>query len=707
MRYDEILDRIESRTGLAPRPSGSGHVARCPAHPDDTPSLTLSKGDDGRTLAHCQRGCAFDAVASSLGLEPSDFFDRDEAPAAKVPTWDPFADGRATATYSYTDAGGRELFQVRRFEPKAGHPAHGLDKTFRARHRGEAGRWRWKLPDGERPLYRLPGVLEAARAGRVVFVVEGEKDADRLSGLGLVATCNPGGGSTGGANAKWRPEHTAALAGASVVVVPDHDAAGRAHASAVAAALTEAGATVRVLDLATLPDGRPMPPKGDVSDWLDAGGELAGLQALARAAPIYSPAQPVAAPPARPQLGVCLADVEAEAVRWMWPGWLAAGKVHVFDGNPGMGKSTIVAALSASVTAGVPWPDGRPVPTASRGGVVILTAEDDPATTIRPRMEAAGADVNLARVVSVVPTENGAGRLPTFPADVELIVGACRDAGARLLVVDPVTAYLGDVNSHRDSDVRGALAPLAAAAEEAGVAVVLIRHLNKGVGGSALYRGGGSIAFSGLARVVWIVGTDPDDEDRRALAVSKNNLAAFPETIGYELVNTPPLNVGRVEWGGPLSLSADDLVRPPVPSRPSPAQEAASAFVLDALADGPRLARELYEAAEADGISKRSLVRAKSKLNIEAERRGGAGGDGAWYWLPPETGFQPKDASSSIRGTLSDSAPNGQTKIGLNGTKKPKDAKLVASLADVAPLAPGGTLSETSQNEPWEDEAPF
>ena len=375
---------------------------------------------------------------------------------------------------------------------------------------------------------------------------------------------------------------------------------------------------------------------------------------------------------AGPQLGVCLADVEAELIRWMWLCWLAAGKLHVLDGNPGMGKSTIIAALAAAITAGLPWPDGSPVRSSSRGGVVILTAEDDPATTIRPRMEAAGADVSRVRVISVIPTENGAGRLPTFPADVDLIIDACRACGAKLLVIDPITAYLGDVNSHRDSDVRGALAPLAAAAEEAGVAVILIRHLNKGVGGSALYRGGGSIAFTGLARVVWIVGNDPEDETRRALAVSKNNLAAFPDTIEYDLVNTPPLNVGRVEWGGSVSLSADDLVRPPAPSRSTPAQDEAATFLLDALADGPRMARDLYASAEAAGISEKTLKRAKSKLSIEAERRGGPGGGGAWYWVPPHQGAEPKGATFPTPGPLSDrgGVPR-SSKSGMTGSEMP------------------------------------
>lgn len=389
---------------------------------------------------------------------------------------------------------------------------------------------------------------------------------------------------------------------------------------------------------------------------------------------------------ALPALGVCLADVEAEAVRWAWPGWLAVGKLHVFDGDPGMGKSTLLAALAASVTAGQPWPDGSPVPDGARGGVVVLTAEDDPATTIRPRMEAAGADVARVSVVAMAPTLDGAGRIPSFPADTDLILEECRRVGARLLLVDPVTAYLGDVNSHRDSDVRGALAPLAAAAETAGVAGVLVRHLNKSAGGSALYRGGGSIAFAGLARVVWVAGRDPRDQDRRALAVSKNNLAPFPESLGYELVSAGPFKVGKVRWLGPLPLSADDLVRPATADAVTPAQDAAADFLLTALAEGPRAVRELFEEAGAAGISEQTLKRAKRRLGAKTNKRGGVGEPGGWFWSLAES----KGASTATVGSLRLNAPRN---LAENGDGTPVSAKGIKGPAPFTPLVPFPSVS--------------
>ena len=281
MTYPEILARVEAVTGYAPRPSSDGHTARCPAHGDTTPSLSLSEGDDGRTLWNCHKpGCEAEDGVRGLGLTLADLFVRDDD--GVKPKWDPKADGYVqTARSVYLTADGTPVFEKLRREPKPGHPARGLAKSFTQRRPDpdRPGRWLYNLRGIERPLYRLPEVLAAVAAGRVVLVVEGEKDADALAAVGFVATCNDGGAG------KWGPQHTAALAGAHVVVVPDNDRAGRSHTRDVSSALGGVAASVRVLTLGALPDGSSMPAKGDVSDWLSAGGTADALKALARAAP--------------------------------------------------------------------------------------------------------------------------------------------------------------------------------------------------------------------------------------------------------------------------------------------------------------------------------------------------------------------------------------------------------------------------------------
>ncbi len=170
------------------------------------------------------------------------------------------------ATYPYTDAKGTLLFQVCRLEPK----------SFRQRRPDGAGGWVWKMAGVARAIYRLPDVVAAVVAGRTVFIVEGEKAADSLAALGMTATCSPGGAN------KWRQEYGAPLAGADVVILPDNDEPGRQHATLVAKALRAAKTKAGRLRILALPD---LPDKGDVADWIAAGGTAAALTTLADAAP--------------------------------------------------------------------------------------------------------------------------------------------------------------------------------------------------------------------------------------------------------------------------------------------------------------------------------------------------------------------------------------------------------------------------------------
>lgn len=249
---DRVLARLPDATQTA-----RGWQARCPAHEDGTASLSISEGDDGKVLVHCHAGCTIDAVVAALGLTMADLM----APKAVNNMKRTIA-----AVYGYRDEHGAHLFDVVRFTPK----------DFRQRRPDGRGGWTWNVKDVRLVPYRLPdlaGVLSA-------FVVEGEKDADALAALGLPATCNAGGAG------KWRPEFSATLKTigiSSVCILPDHDAPGQAHAEDVARHCHPLGIEARVLVLPGLPN------KGDVSDWLAAGGTRDALLALAKTAPIWTP----------------------------------------------------------------------------------------------------------------------------------------------------------------------------------------------------------------------------------------------------------------------------------------------------------------------------------------------------------------------------------------------------------------------------------
>lgn len=252
------IERLLSRL-QGVRRSGDGFVARCPAHDDRKPSLSITEGDDGRVLLTCHAGCSTEQVLAALSLTWDDLFvERKE----KQPT------RRIAHAYDYTDADGHLLFQTVRFLPK----------DFRQRRPDDHGGWIWNLKGVHPELYRLPEVRDAIASDQIVFLVEGEKDADALHALGLTATCNPMGAGA------WRDDYATALRGARLVIVPDNDEAGREHAEQVARSCHDVAGEVRILELPGLD------AKADVSDWITAGGDAEALLALAAAAPLYTPA---------------------------------------------------------------------------------------------------------------------------------------------------------------------------------------------------------------------------------------------------------------------------------------------------------------------------------------------------------------------------------------------------------------------------------
>lgn len=256
------IERVLAKLPDAKR-TGKGWSARCPAHDDRRASLSISEGDNGGVVLHCHKGCGPSAVVAALGLSLADLMPPRTAVARR-----PASNGkpRIVARYDYHDEAGRLLFQVVRFDPK----------DFRQRRPKPGGGWDWSVKGVRVVPYRLPKLL--ANPKRAAFVVEGEKDVDALADIGVLATCNAGGAG------KWTAEHAKYLAGRIVVILPDNDEPGRRHAEQVAASLHGVAAAVRIVELPGLP------PKGDASDWLAAGGTKEQLTTLAKAAKDRTPA---------------------------------------------------------------------------------------------------------------------------------------------------------------------------------------------------------------------------------------------------------------------------------------------------------------------------------------------------------------------------------------------------------------------------------
>ena len=361
---------------------------------------------------------------------------------------------------------------------------------------------------------------------------------------------------------------------------------------------------------------------------------------------------------------------------WLWPQRLPLGKLTILEGDPGLGKSTIALDVAARATTGRPMPDGTPG--GAPAAVVVLSAEDGMADTIRPRLEAAGAD--LSRVITFVVRAPDGEHEPSIPGDLDALEAVVTAEGAKLVIVDPLMAYLGgSVNSWRDQDVRRALAPLSAVAERTGAAVLVIRHLNKSRGGSPLYRGGGSIGITGAARTVLLAAPDPDDEERRILAVSKCNLAPLAPALAYRIVPGTGGEVATsvIAWDGPSGHTAAGLLAPPqghAGEGQRPAQREAMDVLLQILADGPLPAKEARIEARAAGIADRTLDRARHALGIVARKVGQPGAKEQWWeWALPPKGAKP---------TPTDGAPEHGTG---EGRQPPKDGALGALRGVPAP----------------------
>lgn len=307
------------------------------------------------------------------------------------------------------------------------------------------------------------------------------------------------------------------------------------------------------------------------------------------------------------------ADIKPEKVEYLGLG-IPRGKITILDGDPGLGKSTLTADWAARVSSGTPFPgdNGRRTP----GDVLILNFEDGASDTIVPRLAAAHADLIRVHILRGIRSPGDRFDSPlTFPRDLGALEAEAARASAKLIVIDPLMAALeSKIDSHRDQDVRRVLAALAALAERTGAAIILVRHLNKNSNSPAIYRGGGSIGIVGAARAGFMVVKHPEDQTRRVLASTKNNLRTAPPALEFDLVNDPHEVVARVAYGSHLDLDADEILA--VGRKPGPKAEklsAAMTYLSEQIADGATWQEATRSAIDA-GHTKSTVYRARREF---------------------------------------------------------------------------------------------
>lgn len=622
-----LLDRLD---GLRPTPNG--WISKCPAHEDRHASLSIAEGHERPVVLFCFAGCKPDDIVRAAGLDPREILGARHGERTGRP-----ASSRPPKNIRAVEPAAAERTLVRMVEHQIRNWSGEAQAVHVRKEYSDGSKdMPWRLPGnndyglegrlvGSLPLYGTER-LKSLKPGSTVIVGEGEGTAEALRERGFNAV-----GTVTGAGGTPDPDVLKALEAFEVYLWPDNDEDGRAHMGHVAAALADLGIESRMVEW------KEAPHKGDAADLFEAGGTADDVERLLESATeIHSPATaavPLGQDAVSPAGLVLLSDVTPELVRWLWPGRVPLGKMTVLDGDPGLGKSSASLDLAARVSAGLAMPDGAVTDLGGPAGVVLLSAEDSLADTIRPRLDAAGADTGRIAALAFVPGHDNLPSLPTLDnlADIR---SAIQRVEARLVVVDPLMAYMpADTNAHRDQDVRSVLARLAALAEEEGVAVLVIRHLNKTAAGNPLYRGGGSIGIIGAARSGLLVAKDPDDPGgaRRILVPTKSNLAALAPALAYE-IQPAPNGALTVAWRGATEHTAAALLAAQSESADDrSALEEACDFLREMLQAGPRPATEVQVEARGAGIAAKTLERAKVQLGVRPKREG-FGREGKWVW---------------------------------------------------------------------------
>lgn len=422
--------------------------------------------------------------------------------------------GYLEATYDYTTADGQVAYEVIRYRKSDG------GKTFRIRRPDGAGGYIWSLGDTDPLPYRLVDFAgQSAEEGAPIYVVEGEKDADRLAIDGIAATCNHGGTGNTDAWARLAP----LFAGRDCYIVPDNDPSGRDHAAKVAAYLYPHATLVKIVDLPN------MPSKGDVSDFLDIGNTIEDLGRLANRAPAWSPES--AEDDAELDRDATAADlIRLESVvRWIWPNWIPRGVLTALASEPGIGKTRLCADWLRRVALGLPWPDGSPQ-TCPAGSCAIWVPADNQHPELGTLPDAFGFSPDLLYL-------NATRRNPFIGTMLDSAEDL-HDFEARIKRLNPALVFIDtslnatDRGSSKPEDAKAFFKPLQEIASRTQTAIVCVTHLN--AAGKPLGR-----RIMGQVRVaIQLSCPDPDGQpNRRKLWVTKSN-SLTPAPLGVTMGDT-------------------------------------------------------------------------------------------------------------------------------------------------------------------------
>ncbi|AYY11354.1 hypothetical protein EF847_00085 [Actinobacteria bacterium YIM 96077] len=648
--FDRLVSKLD---GVRQRGDGRA-VARCPAHDDRNPSLSVTR-IEGQVLLHCFAGCDAADVVAALSLSLRDLYD-DSAGAAYR-----YDDGRMVHR-------GLDLSDIPR-------------KTFKQSGNTKGG-----------ALYRLERVTAAVAAGQVVVVVEGEKDVHAVESLGYTATSNAMGAGKAH-KADWTP-----LRGATVAIVADRDEPGIKHAEQVRDILAGLGCTVTVWQAKT---GK------DISDHIAAGH---GLPDLVTVEPdeLDKPETPTRRLKLTPA-----STIKPRPVRWLWEtadgeGRLPTGSLTLAVGRAGVGKSQFAAWLTARITTGnlpgVLWQAPR--------SVIYSASEDSWEMTIVPRLMAAGANLDRVFRIDVTDDEEAHARL-TLPSDISLLEHAINDHQVGLVVCDPLLSLIdGGLNDYRAREVRQALEPLGTMADKTTTKATILglAHFTKASGSDPLNLVSGSAAFGQIIRGALAFAKEDRDDDQDETeqfqqpgngqgvkyvmstiknSVGREDLPSLEYSIEPYSIDTPEgeSKVSRLEFVGTSKRSVKDIISE-FPARPKNTtdRDEAKEFLRDLLDGRDVPVKDIKKEAQDAGHTWMTIRRAADDLGARKVKRGKPGEDGQhWVWtLTPEGAHEDAEDAHTrtgehLRGSVSTFGSQGSQGSGV------RDSRSLAPLG--APLA--------------------
>lgn len=595
MTKEEILPKLRNV-----KATQGGWTALCPAHNDQKRSLSISE-KDGKVLVNCFAGCAYGEIMTALGVSTNGNGSKSK--------------GKIAAVYDYTDENGNLIYQNVRFEPKG----------FGQRHFDKNGREVWNLNRVRRVPYRLPGLVNLTPLQDVVMA-EGEKDADTLTNLGFPATNHR----------NWLKEFNYLVKDKNVLIFQDHDKPGVEQAGKAAKMVYRDSKAVKIVDCFA---DDPLPDKHgkDVSDYLESH-TFEELRNLISRTPIYVSSTGADKTPKELKV-VCMADVVALAIVWLWSPFIPNGELILLEGIEGLGKSWICCALACAVAAGIklPFSTNEPFPPSN---VLMLSAEDSLSHTVKPRLLSMGA--NLDRIFAIddafsFTDENHFIRFEEVIAKYE----------PKLVIVDPIFSYTGGKNLNQESESRPIAQKLIEVAQKFDCTIIGVRHIGKAKGnGDARAAGLGSIAWRAAARSVLLVGRD-EETGETAVCQTKSNLAPVADfAVGFEIRND------QFFWKGePSKLTAEKMLAQPKDNETKVEQTAAVDFLREVLSDGECASSDIEKEAKSFGITAYALKKARTVLGVESFKKGGNfGGEKGWYLRLPGTEdvvSQPEDADIS------------------------------------------------------------